>query len=196
MVQRVVSKLRKIPSRIHRFFILKFEFINTGLYMKKYVKWLKKQGVQLNGMPNYISNTVYFDGSDYRVISLGDGCTISREVMLLTHDYSMHTVLQGLEAQISDGLLETVLRSDQKNKLLDRRGISIGDHSFIGARVSLLPGTHIGKHCIIGSGSVVKGTIPDYSIVIGNPAKIIRKTDDWLNEKAASLQEKRGKTDD
>lgn len=40
----------------------------------------------------------------------------------------------------------------------------------------ILPGTKIGKFCIIGAGSVVKGNIPDYSIVVGNPCKIINDT--------------------
>ena len=40
----------------------------------------------------------------------------------------------------------------------------------------ILPGTKIWKICIIGAGSVVKGNIPDYSIVVGNPCKIINDT--------------------
>ena len=63
------------------------------------------------------------------------------------------------------------------------RPISVGNGSFIGAGVSLLPGTNIGKNCIIGAGSVVKGIIPDNSIVIGNPAKVIANTVDWAQNK-------------
>lgn len=52
--------------------------------------------------------------------------------------------------------------------------IHIGDDVWIGARVIILPGVNIGSHCIIGAGSVVTKDVPDYAIVGGVPAKIIR----------------------
>lgn len=52
--------------------------------------------------------------------------------------------------------------------------IHIGDDVWIGARVIILPGVNIGSHCIIGAGSVVTKDVPDYAIVGGAPAKIIR----------------------
>ena len=183
-----MSKLRKIPSRISRFFILKLEYINSDLYRKKYIKWLTKQGVKIQGIPNYISNTVYFDGSRYECIELGDGCTISRDVLLLTHDYSMHTVLNGIEQCLGEEIWKTLHDKDSINNLLDQRPIRVGNHSFIGARSCLLPGTIIGDNCIIGAGSVVKGVIPDNSIVIGNPAKIYKSTSEWLIQKAKELK--------
>lgn len=58
------------------------------------------------------------------------------------------------------------------------KSVFIDSDSFIGAGAIILPGSNIGKYCIIGSGAVVKGTIEDYSIVIGNPAKKIGDTRD------------------
>lgn len=52
--------------------------------------------------------------------------------------------------------------------------IQIGDDVWIGSRVIILPGVKIGNHCIIGAGAVVTKDVPDYAIVGGNPAKIIR----------------------
>lgn len=46
----------------------------------------------------------------------------------------------------------------------------------MGAGAIILPGTIIGKFCIIGAGAVVKGKIDDYSIMVGNPAKRIGDT--------------------
>ena len=43
----------------------------------------------------------------------------------------------------------------------------------------ILPKTKIGNNCVVGAGSVVRGTIPDNSVVIGNPAKVIMKTEDY-----------------
>lgn len=52
--------------------------------------------------------------------------------------------------------------------------ITIRDNVFIGAFAIVLPGSNVGNNCIIGAGCVVKGMIPDNSVVIGNPCKIIK----------------------
>ncbi|HDZ8979847.1 TPA: N-acetyltransferase [Aeromonas veronii] len=52
--------------------------------------------------------------------------------------------------------------------------IIIDEYASIGANATLLPGITIGKHAMIGAGSVVTKDVPDYAIVVGNPAKIIR----------------------
>lgn len=52
--------------------------------------------------------------------------------------------------------------------------VTINNFVWIGANVSILPGVEIGEGAIIGMGSVVTKDVPDYSIVGGNPAKIIK----------------------
>jgi len=147
-------------------------YLNTNLYMKLYTKHLKKIGLSINGVPKFISSDVYFDGKKYSAIHLGDNITISREVMFLTHDYSINVVL---------GSNGNYIRRNSKEKyqIMD---IFVGNNVFIGARASILPNTKIGNNCIIGSCSVVKGTIPDNSVVIGNPCRILT-TIDHLNDK-------------
>jgi maltose O-acetyltransferase len=56
----------------------------------------------------------------------------------------------------------------------------IGRGSWLGARVTLLPGVVIGSYCAIGAGSVVTKDVPDFSVAAGNPARIIR---DWRGPK-------------
>lgn len=51
----------------------------------------------------------------------------------------------------------------------------IGHDVWIGKDAIILPGTQIGHGVIVGAGSVVRGTIPDYSIVAGNPGVVIRR---------------------
>ena len=53
------------------------------------------------------------------------------------------------------------------------KDIVVEEEVWIGARVSLLNGVHIGRGAIIGTGSVVRKSIPPYAITIGNPAKIV-----------------------
>jgi acetyltransferase-like isoleucine patch superfamily enzyme len=52
------------------------------------------------------------------------------------------------------------------------QSVEIGEYTFIGTSCVILPGTKIGKGCIVGAGSVVKGNFPDYSILVGSPAKV------------------------
>lgn len=56
------------------------------------------------------------------------------------------------------------------------KGVVIGAGSWIGENVSVL-NAKIGKHCIIGANSVVTKDIPDYSVAVGIPAKVIKKYD-------------------
>jgi acetyltransferase-like isoleucine patch superfamily enzyme len=56
------------------------------------------------------------------------------------------------------------------------KSVFIGAYSFIGTSCVILPGISIGKGCIVGAGSVVTHNLPDYSIAVGNPAKIIGDT--------------------
>lgn len=53
--------------------------------------------------------------------------------------------------------------------------VLVKEGSWIGERCCILPGVTIGKKCIIGSGSVVTKSIPDYSIAVGNPAKVVKR---------------------
>lgn len=119
----------------------------------------------------FISNDVYFDSAAYSEISIGKNVTISKEVSFLVHDYSIHMALVNIDRKPEKGIAHFI------------SGISIGEDSFIGMRVTLLPGTQIGRNCIIGAGAVVKGIIPDNSIVIGNPAKVIGDTREWAERK-------------
>lgn len=51
----------------------------------------------------------------------------------------------------------------------------VGHDVWIGADARVLPGAQIGSGVIIGTGAVVGGTVPDYSVVVGNPGKVIRR---------------------
>jgi len=61
--------------------------------------------------------------------------------------------------------------------------IVIKDSVWIGANCVVTAGVTIGKHAIIGAGSVVTKNIPDYSVAVGNPARVIKKynftTNSW-----------------
>ena len=61
--------------------------------------------------------------------------------------------------------------------------INIGDGAWLGGKVTVVPGVSIGKHSVIGAGSVVTKDIPDDVVAVGNPCRVIRKIteDDKIN---------------
>lgn len=65
--------------------------------------------------------------------------------------------------------------------------VTVGSHSWIGGDVVITPGVTIGENCVIGAGSVVTKNIPDNSIAVGNPCKVIRQVNDKDREYINSL---------
>ena len=122
------------------------------------------------GMPIYIGATASFDGKDYSKIHLSDKDVISSDVRFLTHDYSISRAFEAAGIAL-----------DKEVYFL--RDIYIGTNCFIGNRAIIMPGTKIGNNVIVGAGAVVRGEIPDNSIVIGNPAKVIGNTIEWAHKK-------------
>ncbi len=57
---------------------------------------------------------------------------------------------------------------------MNKRSVKIGENCWIGSNVTLLGGVQIGNGCVVGAGAVVTKSVPENSIVVGNPAKVIR----------------------
>lgn len=150
--------LSRILFYIQKFLIGLLAYVNSRWYMKFYIPLLRKSGFKMNGTPRFIAKSARFD--DFHRITLGDRLVVSMNVHFLTHDYSYTTAL------IATGEIP-------KTDIGIFRDIVVGDNVFIGMNSILLPGTTIGNHVIVGAGSVVRGVIPDYSIVAGNPATVI-----------------------
>lgn len=133
-------------------------------YMKFIVRAHSSQGVRFLGKPKYIQSNAMLD--PLGGLTIEENIVISTNVIILTHDYSC-TV----------GLLANSEMIERDIAIF--KPVTIGRNTFIGAGAIILPGSHIGNFCIIGAGSVVKGSIEDFSILIGNPAKRINNTKEW-----------------
>lgn len=67
----------------------------------------------------------------------------------------------------------------------DHRPVAIGAGSWIGHGAVILPGARLGRRVVVGAGAVVRGDIPDDSVVAGVPARVVRR----LHTRAASREE-------
>lgn len=71
------------------------------------------------------------------------------------------------------------LDPDDRNKGLEyARPITVGNNVWIGAQVAVLPGVTIGDNCVIGAGSVVNRDIPEGSVAVGNPCRVVKSIHD------------------
>lgn len=61
--------------------------------------------------------------------------------------------------------------------ILPCKPVLIKEYAWIGAGATILPGVCVGKHAIVGAGSVVTKDVPDYAVAVGNPAHVIKMLD-------------------
>ncbi|PML75508.1 sugar O-acetyltransferase [Enterovibrio norvegicus] len=93
---------------------------------------------------------------DVAPVTIGDNVMMANNVQLLTATHP-------LDVQRRVGNLEEY-----------GLPITIGDNCWIGGGVIVLPGVTVGKNCVIGAGSVVNKSIPDNSVAVGNPCRVVK----------------------
>jgi acetyltransferase-like isoleucine patch superfamily enzyme len=114
--------------------------------------------------------------------SVGMGAHISAARQVLIEEY----VLLARNVNISDHAhafenIDIPILQQGLNRIAP---VVIGRETWLGQNVVVLPGVSIGRHCIIGANSVVNRSIPDFSVAVGAPAKVVRRYDpekkQWL----------------
>ena len=113
-------------------------------------------------------------------IRMGKNCHILTSKIDVHHGF---LISMGDNVTISDARLLTHDGSTKKFLGYSRVGrIKIGSNVFIGAGAIILPGVEIGDNVIIGAGSVVTKDIPNNSLAVGNPARVIKTTTEYIEE--------------
>jgi acetyltransferase-like isoleucine patch superfamily enzyme len=170
MMKNNVKNFRKIGKFIQSRIIKFIGKFNHKIYMRFYIKHLRKNGMDIKGVPIYIGPSTQFDGKDYSKIHIDDRTVISSDVRFLTHDYSISRAIEA-----TGKLLE--------KEVYTVRDIFIGKNCFIGTKTILMPGSIIGNNVIVGAGSVIRGKVEDNSIIIGNPGVVVGNTIEWAKKK-------------
>jgi acetyltransferase-like isoleucine patch superfamily enzyme len=97
-------------------------------------------------------------------VSIGDYAFIAHDVILA----------DGFASAPRDA--ETVV-SAYSSASVGLREIVLAENVWIGARATLLGGANIGQGAIVGAGAVINGDVPPFSVVAGNPARVVKVID-------------------
>lgn len=134
-----------------------------------FVEYLRKQGLSVG------DNTVFIDPRNTEIdttrpwmIKIGENCTITPGVTVMTHDYGLR-VIKGVYGDV-------IGRIDK---------VEIGDNVYIGMHVTIVAGVKIGSNVVIGANSLVCKDIPDNCVAAGNPAKVICSLDEYYAKRNA-----------
>lgn len=197
-----LKKVIRLPFHICR-------SLQYGIYAQYYKSRFKLFGrksyiyspLSLNGMENIIiGNNVVIayktwlaalphTGENECCLEIRDGAIIGH----FNHIYATkkiiieENVLTADRVYISDNLhgYSDVYTPIKNQPIIQNGEVVIGEGSWLGENVCVL-GVKIGKHCVIGANSVVTKDIPDYSVAVGIPAKVIKRYDTetckWVKE--------------
>lgn len=124
-----------------------------------------------------IAGGVKIFGSSDAILEVGKGCY-----------FGLNTIVEGFNAKVVIGDNVSFAQnvnlmsgsgpnaSEKMQKIfpIQKGAVTIGDHSWIGANAIIMPNVTLGKYCIVGAQSFVNSSFPDYSIIGGVPAKLIR----------------------
>lgn len=146
--------IRKIYRHIYKLVISRIKPVN---YARKLGVNIPKNGdIFIYGHVSY--------GTEPWLITLGNRCHITDGVKFETHDGG------------------TLIFRTEIPDLEITKPIKIGDDCYIGNNAIILPGVTIGNRCVIGAGAVVSRNIPDNSVAVGVPARVIKTADEYLEK--------------
>jgi UDP-2-acetamido-3-amino-2,3-dideoxy-glucuronate N-acetyltransferase len=120
-----------------------------------------------------LSKDVYIDCN----VTIGDGCKVQNSVSVYDGVTIESNVFIGPNATFTNDKVPRAFNTDWKvTKTLVKRGASLG------ANCTIICGIVIGEYSMVAAGSVVTKDVPPYSLVVGNPARVMGKIDEMGNK--------------
>lgn len=172
-IRRIINSIR---FRIYRFFafrsrplmvLQKYNFQNKRIYNTR----ISTSSFLDHPQTLYLSDHTYIGHYNIieasNTITIDEGCQICSHIVIISHSSHYSIRLYGKHyADVSDKIGYV------------KGSVHIGKYTFVGPYSLINPNTNIGKGCIVAAYSCVKGDFPDYSIIAGNPAKVVGSTKD------------------
>lgn len=158
---------RYIPAV--KFYIANHFFMKIPSYRLRH--WFLKRACQMRiGQGTSIHMGCFITGTH---IEIGEHSVINRGVYL----DGRAGVRIGNNVNVSHQVLIQSLSHDPQSPHFncEVKPVTIEDYVWLGARALILPGVTIGEGAVVGAGAVVSKDVPPYSIVVGNPARVIKQ---------------------
>ena len=130
---------------------------------KNPIKYWRKKGLIIGEECELRSS---FFGSEPYLIKIGNHVRINARVEFVTHDGGAWVLRHYSSVENAENIT-----------IFGR--IEIGDNVHIATNVTIMPNVRIGNNCIIGCGAIVTKDIPDNSIAVGIPARVIETISDY-----------------
>ncbi len=114
------------------------------------------RGVKI-GKGCYVDPTAILETAYPENVTIGNDVRVTARAVIMTHIKAPHYLRE-------TGIVPNVLKP-----------VVLEDHCFIGVAAVIMPGVTVGKASVVASGAVVLGDVPPYTMVAGNPARVIRR---------------------
>ena len=132
------------------------------------IKAARSLGLNMGDNVHIYGNVKF--GTEPWIITLGNNVYLTDEIKFMTHDGG------------------TLLFRKEIPDLEITKPISLGNDVYVGNNAIFMPGVHVGNRVVIGAGAIVTKDIPDNSVAVGVPARVIKSVDEYLEKiKAESL---------
>lgn len=154
LIARKVSFVNLITGNMHARYSVSREIAKKGGTFTNFIHPNVEQMMTQIGVGNYIQESVILQAG----VQVGNNSSIHMG-SLIGHESKIGDTVFIAHAVSVSGCCE------------------IGDGCFIGTNATILPRIRIGKWSTIGAGTVVTRDIPDYSVVVGNPGKVLKNNE-------------------
>lgn len=139
----------------------------SNMTSENFLNRLRDKGVTI-GEGTYAINprTVQIDVSRPELISIGKHVFLHSGTVIMSHDWAGWCFVKS------------------HNEFIPSHGkVTIGDNVWFGENVTVCKGVSIGNNCIIGTGAIVTRSIPDNSVAVGVPARVISSYEDYYEKR-------------
>ena len=151
---------------------LMFKLNHTMPRTEEYMEVLRELFGDHLGEGSYVASPL--NGAAMEKLIIGRNCFINGNLLAMSRGGI--TIKDNVQIAANVQLLSNN-HDPYDRQILTCKPIVIGDGAWIGAGASIMSGVTIGKHAIVGAASVVTHDVPDYGVVVGSPAHLIKTLD-------------------
>ena len=182
-----------------------FQFDNSGFYRKCRFSIFGAHTLLTVGKGAYLEDcSFHIEGKDCKIF-IGEGCTLRGVEFWIEDDAgtisigketktfgnTQLAVIEGQTINIGDDCLlakgiqvrvgdsHSIISVENYQRINCSKGVTIGNHVWMGEKVTILKGVNIGENSVIGTGAIVTDNIPKNTIAAGVPAKIVKENITW-----------------